>query len=949
MRSFKHRFALAVSVFVLATVVACPVVLAAAGKVLLVTGTVKVSGSSARELKSGDAIEVGEVISASLDSHAQLLLADGARIVLQPASTVRIDEFLLPSRVLQPELPDPAATPGKSVATLLTGRISASPGAIGAITFNVRGRVVSLTGRRADFVSIDVADEPVQTAALPDVAEKPELAMSARSRLGLSVDLIQAHLPLPPQVSTAIAVPASGASPFATSSTEKSNTFAFNGGGNILQFNAPSHAGGVAADATFLSGTAALVDFGGNGSSGIRWGRWSTGSASITTINGSETVSLQNASLHWIAGPTFEAPPVLPTSGSVLFTLSGGTSPTDTSGHAGLLSAGVLTADFTAQQVSAALSLDVNGYNWFASGSGPLTANTARFGGTFNNVLVDGRVPGNGGFSGFLSTGALTPDQLNGAGLSYWLVAGTGSLGTVSGVAAFVPGAMQPLSPPVVQRDVAYAGGGLAGATQSLGAASNSIALLASDFAGNLVRFNAPLPTASSGTLAIGISDAADAGFDALTGIRWGRWEGGAIDVTAPPSPSQSHDLTGRSLHWIEGNEFGAAPILPQTGTATYTLIGNTNPTDTLGNTGTLGVASFNADFSNRSITSALTLNVAGREWYASGRATFSADSNRFAGTYDDVRVDNLVGGQGALAGFFTQPRISSGSAAGAGVAFNLADDANQLGVISGVLAFVNDGPGAVVTPPPTASRDIAMVSPDFASAGNFVQLALPADYALDTSFNLVSMPGVTNTTPVEAARYSLGTSATSESDVSSLVMLRWGRWSGGSATVTNLATSASYAVDLTQRSLHWIEGPDSSAPPVMPQFGTANYALIGATSPTDRAGNVGMLNNASLSADFTHQSVSASFDVTVNHVNIIATGDGLIGQTGLAAHQFAGSITGGVISTTQAAPQGSFSGFFSAPGGTVPGVPGGAGLTYTLTDGQGALAVDGAAAFRGP
>jgi hypothetical protein len=947
MRSFKHRFAFAASVFVLATVLACPVVLAAAGKVLLVTGTAKVNRGSERELKSGDAIEVGDVISAGIDSHAQLLMADGARIALQPGSTIRIDEFSLPSSVLQPELPGSAATPGKSVATLLTGRISASPGAIGAITFNARGRVVSLTGRRADFVSIDAADLPMQPTALPDVAERPELAMSARSRLGLSVDLIQAHLPLPPQVSTAIAVPASGAAPFATSSTEKSNTFAFNGGGSILQFNAPSHAGGVAADATFLSGTAALVDFGGSGSSGIRWGRWSTGSASITTINGGETVSLQNASLHWIAGPTFEAPPVLPTSGSVLFTLAGGTSPTDTSGHAGLLSAGVLTADFTAQQVSAALSLDVNGYNWFASGSGPLTANTARFGGTFNKVLVDGRVPGNGAFSGFLSAGALTPDQLNGAGLSYWLVAG--SLGTVSGVAAFVPGATQPLSPPVVHRDVAYAGGGLAGATQSLGAASNSRAQLASDIGGNLLRFDAPLPTASSGTLAIGVSHVTDAGFDALTGIRWGRWEGGAIDVTAPPSPAQSHDLTGRSLPWIEGNEFGAAPILPQTGTATYTLIGNTNPTDTLANTGTLGVASFNADFSNRSITSALTLNVAGREWYASGRATFSTGSNRFAGTYDDVRIDNLVSGQGALSGFFTQPRISSGSAAGAGVAFNLADDASQLGVISGVLAFVNDGPGAVVTPPPTASRDIAMVSPDFASAGNSVQRALPADYALDTSFNLVSMPGVTNTTPVEAARYSLGTSATSESDVSSLVMLRWGRWSGGSATVTNIATSASYAVDLTQRSLHWIEGADSSAPPVMPQFGTANYALIGATSPTDRAGNVGMLNNAALSADFTHQSVSASFDVTVNHVNIIATGDGSIGQAGLAAHQFAGSITGGVISTTQTAPQGSFSGFFSAPGGTVPGTPGGAGLTYTLTDGQGGLAVDGAAAFRGP
>jgi hypothetical protein len=109
------------------------------------------------------------------------------------------------------------------------------------------------------------------------------------------------------------------------------------------------------------------------------------------------------------------------------------------------------------------------------------------------------------------------------------------------------------------------------------------------------------------------------------------------------------------------------------------------------------------------------------------------------------------------------------------------------------------------------------------------------------------------------------------------------------------------------------------------------------------------MLNNASLSADFTHQTVSASLDLTVNQVNVMATGNGSIGASaGLPAHQFNGTITSGVISGSGATPQGSFSGFFSAPGGTQPGVPGGAGLSYTITDGH-SLTVDGAAAFRGP
>ncbi len=73
-------------------------------------------------------------------------------------------------------------------------------------------------------------------------------------------------------------------------------------------------------------------------------------------------------------------------------------------------------------------------------------------------------------------------------------------------------------------------------------------------------------------------------------GLRWGRWEGGAIDFTVPPASSRSHDMSSESLHWIAGNEFGSPPVLPQTGTATYTLVGNTSPTDTLGNVGTLGV-----------------------------------------------------------------------------------------------------------------------------------------------------------------------------------------------------------------------------------------------------------------------------------------------------------------------------------------------------------------------
>ncbi len=950
MRSMPSRMIRLVTAFALAGVLASPAALAAAGKVLLVSGAAKTEGSSSRTLQKGDALDVGDVISTDLGSKVQLMMADGARIALLPGSSIRIDEFAMPSSVLEPGITGTSASPGKSVATLLSGRIDASAGAIGAISFHAHGELVTLTRAQSGFATLSASGELAAPPAVDDADQPPHIGMEAHSRFGLGVNLLEAQLPLLPQASSAISVPTSTQPAFVASSTERSDTVYFSGSGSIVQFNSMIGSGTSAEAATYLSGSAALVDFGHSGSSGLSWGRWSTGAASATTIDGSLSLGLQSASLHWIAGPTFEAAPMLPTSGSINFTLAGGTSPTDSLGHTGSLSAGVLSADFTAQRVTAQLSLDVNGYNWFATGSGPLTAKTVLFNGTFATVLVDGRVAGSGAFNGFLSAGPLTHDQLNGAGLSYWLTSSQISFGTVEGVAAFVPGSLVPLVPPLVQRDVAYAAGGLSQRGLAGGVAANSRAELAIDAGGNLTRFNAPLPRVPGGTLAMGIATNVNTGFDAATGLRWGRWEGGALDVTAPPAPSQSHDLSSESLHWIAGNEFGAPPDLPLTGTATYTLVGNTDPTDTSSHIGTLGTASLTADFTNRSVVSGLTLNIDGRAWYARGHADFALGGHQFNGTYDDVRIDNLARGRGTITGFFTQPRIDSGTVDGVGLTFNLADNARELGVVSGALAFVRGGTGGDVTPPSAQERDISLMSPDFTTGGSFVTRASPADYVLDGGLGLISMPGVANTVTADPASYALGSSSNVESQASTLVMLRWGRWAGGAATVTNLANNSTYAIDLSHRSLHWITSADSAAPPVMPQAGSATYALMGATSPTDRAGHTGVLNNAMLTADFTHQVVGASFDVTINNVNVAANGAGAIGTSaGLAAHQFAGTISGGAISSTQTTPQGSFSGFFSGPGGTQPGVPGGAGLTYTITDGQGGLTIDGAAAFRRP
>ncbi|HTU58719.1 MAG TPA: hypothetical protein VMF89_09800, partial [Polyangiales bacterium] len=265
-----------------------PMALAAAGKVLLVSGVAKLALDGERSLQKGDEIAVGDVISTDLGSRVQLLMADGARIVLQPGSSVRIDEFAMPSSVTRPEAESAVASPGKSVATLLSGRVDASAGVIGTITFNRHGAPVTLSREQSKLVSLDAMAEPGAPPALIDADHPPELSIEGHSRLGLGVDLLEARLPLLPQASTAVATPASSRPAFVASTTERADTLTFNSGGSVLQFNAMFGSGTAAQDATYLSGNAALLDYGANGKSGIRWGRWSTGTASISTKGGSE-------------------------------------------------------------------------------------------------------------------------------------------------------------------------------------------------------------------------------------------------------------------------------------------------------------------------------------------------------------------------------------------------------------------------------------------------------------------------------------------------------------------------------------------------------------------------------------------------------------------------------------------------------------------------------------
>lgn len=223
-----------------------------------------------------------------------------------------------------------------------------------------------------------------------------------------------------------------------------------------------------------------------------------------------------------------------------------------------------------------------------------------------------------------------------------------------------------------------------------------------------------------------------------------------------------------------------------------------------------------------------------------------------------------------------------------------------------------------------------------------------PGQYRLDGNFNLEGFDSVEvdRTGGIRTVSYNIGTASNVDLGFDAVTVLRWGRWSGGSSVISDGADTEQ--VDLANQSIHWIQGPDTT-PPVMPITGVANYSLIGATSPTDNFGNTGVLGDASFQANFTNQTVDSSLSIAINGSTWNATGLGVIGaQAQLPAHLFSGNYSVDIDGVGVGG--GSFTGFFSEPGPTSdPSLPGGAGLSYTLQDGQLLTTVSGTAAFGNP
>lgn len=219
---------------------------------------------------------------------------------------------------------------------------------------------------------------------------------------------------------------------------------------------------------------------------------------------------------------------------------------------------------------------------------------------------------------------------------------------------------------------------------------------------GDLVNFSGTISNNSQGSsnvasYGVGSAENLDRGEDAASGIRWGRWANGSISVLIGDGNSTDQDLGNSSLHWVTGSVDQPTPVLPTTGTANFTLVGNTNPTDNAGNVGTLGSASLSADFDRQTVDAEVSLSMdANNEIWNASATDIALDNSdaTFGGSFDDVSITDTTDGSvsqgdGSLSGFFTGD--DNGNVTGAGFGYSLEDGMGTS--VTGAAAFDADEP----------------------------------------------------------------------------------------------------------------------------------------------------------------------------------------------------------------------------------------------------------------
>lgn len=510
--------------------------------------------------------------------------------------------------------------------------------------------------------------------------------------------------------------------------TQWGDTYTTNSSGNVTGWNVPYYNSTtdptqqVTGSVTGISSYPTATKI----STGIELGSYSASSVNLTladstTSSDSLTVNYVSQPFNWITGPGISTTylPMAYQATADSFTL-GSYIATDETGAAVSLASNGITINFSKQVISS-LSLSATtstSGSWLATASNvPLQwGNFSVSDQSQPSALTISYTPfqassisGTGTFEGALSGSGLT-------GLISSFSFQASSTYTLSGVAAFT-NSSGTVNSTISHRWVVFASydprtnlSNTRFSPNLLGVMADNANSITYDSNNNITGFSSTLPlysssgsTSSSTPVLVNMDMTAgngtvdQSGTDATTGISWGRWafSSNTNSIASSPSGVSMPTFNPSDLHYIAGPSTDQPVQLPTGGTFTYTLAGNTSPTDNLGNSGTLDSASLKADFTNMTVDVGVQATVNGTTLAASGSSVPIQGPAFHAGGSGGAALTVTCSGtcssinEGELGGIFTSNQ-SSGAVNGAALSYSMSTHASgQVGtVISGVAAF---------------------------------------------------------------------------------------------------------------------------------------------------------------------------------------------------------------------------------------------------------------------
>lgn len=633
-----------------------------------------------------------------------------------------------------------------------------------------------------------------------------------------------------------------------------------------------------------------------SGATGIQFGRWT----SVTGMEQSSSWQLgqQWMSADWMYGPQgYLDAGILALgglSGTFNYTNDASTPVFDSrTGMAGTLTSASLAVDFTLNTFNASIGLNVSGVDWLASASNVTLSGTGFTASTIGNSLTIYNGIGNVTLcsicTGYLN-GGFTGQNYSGAILSYRLSDGdifnSNSQG-ITGSASFLR--VQPVTiGTAAPTGNYYVYSGSNGGLQLADNIITSGTLLTSY---GWASATTPQSDYFSTTVSCITCTSTPTANTASTGIYYGSWDEGSI--------AQTWGSTFGSFGptWIAGPEAGPLFLANAlVGTKTFSFDGGM-VTNGIGIAGTvLGTSTLTVDFTRQVVGINLNLSVpdtigAPHSWNAitesiiqSGQGIGGVDF--YASSYNTtgagmltVTVDGVTPGSGYLSGQLTGTGFNGAIMsydlnAMIGAAAPIYEQAN------GVAAFVGAS-SDIATPRRLVMASVTDPNPVGASAVHALGFYAnsPTRMLTDASGNLTrfDIDTVTNNDSGNAngaMTLNSGTSTLSNAGSDALSGISWGRWdagSTGSMDVTDRPSGVTTPTPLAG-SLHWIAGPTETAAVTLPVSGTYAYTYAGGTTPTDNLGNAGTLNSATLSANFTAQTVDIGVNVSVAGATMAGT-----------------------------------------------------------------------------